>query len=109
MNFGPRHALKRSLTDFGLLRRKMKTFKTCLSLLAVAVVGTLIGCSTTSTKAANVSDSIRSALDQAGFKEVSATQDRDKGVVTLGGHVARDGDKAQAEAKIGRASCRGRV
>jgi osmotically-inducible protein OsmY len=98
MNFGPRHAVTWSLTDFGLPRRKMKTFKTCLSLLAVAVVGTLIGCSTNSTKAANVSDSIRSALDQAGFKEVSATQDRDKGVVTLGGHVARDGDKAQAEA-----------
>jgi osmotically-inducible protein OsmY len=76
----------------------MNTFKTCLSVLAVAVVaGTLAGCSTASTKAANVSDSIRSALDQAGFKEVSATQDRDKGVVTLSGHVARDGDKAQAE------------
>jgi osmotically-inducible protein OsmY len=40
---------------------------------------------------------MRAALDQAGFKDVSATQDRDKGIVTLGGHVARDGDKAQAE------------
>ena len=38
------------------------------------------------------------ALDQAGLKKVSVTQDRDKGVVTLGGHVAADGDKAQAEA-----------
>jgi osmotically-inducible protein OsmY len=28
---------------------------------------------------------------------VSVSQDRDKGVVTLGGHVARDADKAQAE------------
>src|ERR1035437_2271657 len=75
----------------------MKTLKLCLPLLAVVVVGTLVGCSTTSTKTANVSDSIRSALDQAGFKDVSASQDRDKGIVTLGGHVARDGDKAQAE------------
>ena len=75
----------------------MKTFKTCLSLLAVAVVGTLVGCSTASTKAASVSDSMRAALDQAGFKDVSTSQDRDKGVVTLGGHVATDGDKAQAE------------
>jgi osmotically-inducible protein OsmY len=75
----------------------MKTFKTYLSLLALAVVGTLVGCSTASTKAASVSDSMRAALDQAGFKDVSATQDRDKGIVTLGGHVARDGDKAQAE------------
>jgi osmotically-inducible protein OsmY len=28
---------------------------------------------------------------------VSVSQDRDKGVVTLGGHVAADGDKSQAE------------
>jgi osmotically-inducible protein OsmY len=75
----------------------MKTFKLCLSLLAVGVVGTLVGCSTTSPKAADVSDSIRTSLDQAGLKDVSASQDRDKGVVTLGGHVASDRDKSQAE------------
>ena len=75
----------------------MRTFKTCLCLLAVAVVGTLAGCSTASTRAASVSDSTRTALDQAGFKNVSVSQDREKGVVTLGGHVAADADKAQAE------------
>ncbi len=75
----------------------MKTLKSCLSLLAVVLVGTLAGCSTTSTKTADVSDAIRSSLDQAGLKEVSISQDRDKGVVTLGGHVAVDGDKSQAE------------
>jgi osmotically-inducible protein OsmY len=75
----------------------MKTFKLCLSLLAVGVVGTLVGCSTASTKAADVSDSIRASLKQAGFKDVSATQNRDKGVLTLGGHVATDNDKLQAE------------
>ena len=32
-----------------------------------------------------------------GFKDVSVDQDRDKGVVTLGGHVATDSDKSQAE------------
>ena len=75
----------------------MKTLKLCLPLLAVVVVGTLAGCSTTSTKTADVSDSIRTSLDKAGFKDVSASQDRDKGVVTLGGHVVADGDKSQAE------------
>jgi osmotically-inducible protein OsmY len=75
----------------------MKTIKTCLSLLAVAVVGTLVGCSTATTKAASVSDTMRAALDQAGFKTVSISQDHDKGVVTLGGHVTTDGDKSQAE------------
>jgi hyperosmotically inducible periplasmic protein len=78
-------------------RRKMKTFKACLSLLAVAAVGTLVGCSTTSTRAADVSGGVRTSLDQAGLKAVSVTEDRDKGVVTLGGHVAADAEKLQAQ------------
>src|SRR5271155_5694337 len=78
-------------------RRNMKTFKPCLSLLAVVLVGALVGCSTTSTKSADVSDGVRKSLDQANLKDVSVSQDRDKGVVTLGGHVASDGDKSQAE------------
>ena len=75
----------------------MKTLKPYLTFLAVVVVGTLVGCSTTSTKAPDVSDSLRSSLDRAGFKDVSVSQDRDKGVVTLGGHVVADSDKSQAE------------
>jgi hypothetical protein len=71
----------------------MKTFKSSLSVLTVVALGTLLGCSTTPTKSADVSDSIRASLDQAGLKDVSASQDRDKGVVTLSGHVAADGDK----------------
>lgn len=75
----------------------MKALKPCLSLLAVAVVGTLVGCSATSTKSADVSASVRASLDAAGYKDVSVSQDRDKGVVTLGGHVAAENDKSQAE------------
>jgi hyperosmotically inducible protein len=56
----------------------------------------LIGCSTTS-KAPDVSDNIRKSLDQAGLKDVSVTQDRDKGVVTLAGNVQTEANKAQAE------------
>ena len=74
----------------------MKAFKPGLVLTAVTL-GALVGCSTTSSKTADVSNSIRTSLDQAGLKDVSESQDRDKGVVTLGGHVAADGDKAQAE------------
>jgi hypothetical protein len=58
----------------------MKTLKPCLSLVLL-VVGTLVGCSTTSTKSPDVSDSIRKSLDQANLKDVSVSQDRDKGVV----------------------------
>jgi osmotically-inducible protein OsmY len=65
--------------------------------LVVLVAGMFAACSQTA-KAPDVSASIRTALDQAGLKKVSVDQDRDKGVVTLGGHVAVDADKAQAEA-----------
>jgi hyperosmotically inducible protein len=75
----------------------MNMLKPCLSLLAVVVVGTLAGCSTASTKSPEVSDKIRTSLDEAGLKQVSASQDRDKGVVTLSGNVASDNDKSHAD------------
>jgi hyperosmotically inducible protein len=78
----------------------MQILKAWRALLVVAIAGTLAGCSSASTKSPDVSDSIRTALDQAGLKDVSASQDRDKGVVTLGGHVVADGDKAQAESIV---------
>ena len=70
--------------------------KMYLTFLVAAILGTLAGCSKTE-KAPDVKDSIRASLDQAGFKDVSVSQDRDKGVVTLTGHVPADADKAQAE------------
>jgi hyperosmotically inducible periplasmic protein len=69
----------------------------CSSLLALVVVGTLVGCSGKPAQSPDVSDNIRKSLDQAGLKDVSVSQDRDKGVVTLGGHVATDAAKAEAE------------
>jgi osmotically-inducible protein OsmY len=75
----------------------MKTLKLCLSLLTMLGIVTLVACSGTARQSPDVSDSIRKSLDQAGLKDVSVSQDRDKGVVTLGGHVAADADKSQAE------------
>jgi hyperosmotically inducible protein len=66
------------------------------ALLAVAAAGILAGCSSTA-KTPDVSSAIRRALDDAGLKKVSVSQDRDKGVVTLGGQVEGNRDKAQAE------------
>jgi osmotically-inducible protein OsmY len=65
-------------------------------MLTLIISGSLAGCSST-TKSPDVSDSIRKSLDQAGLQDVTVSQDRDKGVVTLGGHVPSDGDKSQAE------------
>ena len=75
----------------------MKTAKLFFSLLMLLAAGILAGCSTTAAKSPDVSDSIRKSLDQGGFKSVSVSQDRDKGVVTLGGQVASENAKSDAE------------
>jgi hyperosmotically inducible protein len=66
-------------------------------MVTLLAVGILAGCSQTATKSPDVSDSIRKSLDQAGFKGVSVSQDRDKGVITLGGQVASENAKLDAE------------
>jgi hyperosmotically inducible protein len=72
----------------------MKTIKLFLMLLAM---GIMVGCTAAPTKSPDVSDSIRKSLDQAGLKNVSVSQDRDKGIVTLGGQVASENAKLDAE------------
>jgi hyperosmotically inducible protein len=79
-------------------RRDMKSLRSMLTLVPVLLVGGLLGCSNTPTKSPDVTDSVRRSLDQSGYKDVSVSQDRDKGVVTLSGTVASESDKAQAEA-----------
>ncbi len=75
----------------------MKTTKLLVILLTLFAIGTVVGCSRFSSKSPDVSDSVRKSLDQAGLKDVSVSQDRDKGIVTLGGQVASEDQKAQAE------------
>jgi osmotically-inducible protein OsmY len=75
----------------------MKMFKLCFGMFTLLAAGIMAGCSTTAAKSPDVSDNIRKSLDQAGFKEVSVSQDSDKGVVTLGGQVASQNAKADAE------------
>jgi len=74
-----------------------RMLKPWLSVAVLASVVALAGCATAPSKSADVSEGVRSALDQGGFKDVSVSQDRDKGVVTLSGKVPTDGDKFQAE------------
>jgi hyperosmotically inducible periplasmic protein len=75
----------------------MKTTKLLIAVLALLSVGTISGCWGNSSKSPDVSGTIRKSLDQAGLKDVSVSQDRDKGIVTLGGNVPSQDDKTQAE------------
>jgi hyperosmotically inducible protein len=75
----------------------MKTTNLLVTWLMLLAIGTMVGCSGPSSKSPEVSESIRKSLDQAGLKTVSVSQDRDKGIVTLGGQVTSENDKSQAE------------
>ena len=78
----------------------MKTLRnapTVASVLLLAAMGALSGCSSTP-KSPDVGSAVRRSLDGAGFRDVTVSQDREKGVVVLGGHVPAEGDKIQAEA-----------
>ena len=74
----------------------MKKLRWSAFMLALLALGLLAGCSGT-TASPDVSDSIRKSLDQAGLQHVSVDQNRDKSIVTLGGQVASEDDKARAE------------
>jgi len=81
----------------GEAKREMRSHKLFISIVALIVLGCGSACSTAPTKSPDVADNIRKALEQANFKDVSVSQDRDKGVVTLSGTTASEADKAQAE------------
>lgn len=76
----------------------MRSLRLLLSSIStLLVIGGMAACSTSPTQSPEVTDNIRKSLDQAGLKDVSVSQDRDKGVVTLTGTTASDADKVEAE------------
>lgn len=74
----------------------MNKFKLSVTVVTLLALGSLAGCSTTAAKSPDVQESIRKSLDQASLKDVTVSQDRDKGIVTLGGQVVTEDDKSQA-------------
>jgi hyperosmotically inducible protein len=74
----------------------MKAAKIGVSFIGAIVLVAGVACSSNQ-QAPDISSDLRKALDQAGYTQVSASQDRDKGVVTLTGNVASDDDKNKAE------------
>ena len=75
----------------------MKGFSRQIVTVALIAAAALVGCTSSPTKSIDVTENVRKSLDQAGLKDVTVSQDREKGIVTLGGHVATEGDKTQAE------------
>ena len=71
----------------------MKSLNSLLIGLALALT---LAC-TTNTKAPDVTDNVKNALNSAGLNDVRVSQDRDKNVVTLSGTVPTEDDKARAE------------
>ena len=71
-------------------------FRSTIGLFTVVIAATLAACSNTQ-KAPDVAGGIRKSLDQAGYKDISVAQDREKSVVVLKGHVPSESDRAQAE------------
>jgi hyperosmotically inducible protein len=74
----------------------MRSLRTVYVLWIAIVIAATLACSNNS-KAPDVANDIRHALDQSGLNDVSVSQDRDKGVVTLSGKVKTDDDKGRAE------------
>jgi hyperosmotically inducible protein len=86
----------------------MRSFVSLVTLVVFFAVGILVGCSSAPPKSADVSDTIRRSLDQAGLHDVSVGQDRDKGVISLTGKVRSDADKSEAES-IAKSNASGQV
>lgn len=74
----------------------MNTKTIVSSLLLTLALAAGVAC-TEKAKAPDVKPNIEQALNQAGLKDVSVSQDRDKGVITLTGNVGSDADKLQAQ------------
>jgi len=75
----------------------MKRLRLSVATLALLLPVILAGCSGTVANSPDVSGNIRKSLDQSGLKDVSVSQDREKGIITLGGQVGSENDKSQAE------------
>jgi hyperosmotically inducible protein len=76
-----------------------------LSFLTLIAAG-FLACTTN--RAPDVAGKVRDSLKQAGLNDVTVSQNRDKGVVTLGGNVNQAADKDRAE-QIARPLAEGQV
>ncbi|HLQ51529.1 MAG TPA: BON domain-containing protein [Terriglobales bacterium] len=75
----------------------MRTSRIISALTALCLALVLASCSQQKAETPSYKDAVKQAMDQNGFNKVTVDEDRDKGVVTLGGKVQSDDEKARAE------------
>jgi hyperosmotically inducible periplasmic protein len=75
----------------------MHTSRIISALTALCLAVVLAGCSRQRAETPSYKDSVKQAMNQNGLNNVTVDEDRDKGVVTLGGKVQSDDEKARAE------------
>jgi osmotically-inducible protein OsmY len=64
---------------------------------AVTWMMAMLGCSSQRANTPSYKDAVKQSLDNGGFKDVTVSEDRDKGVITLGGMVISADEKAKVE------------
>ena len=75
----------------------MQRTRIIAALAALFLLVGIIGCSQQKASNPSQKDSVKQALDNAGFKDVDVDEDRDKGVITLKGKVGSEDQKMAAE------------
>jgi hyperosmotically inducible periplasmic protein len=80
-------------------RDKVRFRKYRAGVFALATIGCITSCSDSDseTKLPDVANTIQRSLDDAGLNDVSVSQDRERGVLTLRGTTISDVEKSRAE------------
>jgi hyperosmotically inducible protein len=76
---------------------RMKIVNLCIISLSLSAIGMVTGCNSADKNGADRAENVRRSLASANLKNVTVSEDLSKGVMTLGGHVLNDSEKAQAE------------
>jgi len=67
------------------------------AMAAMTLMMVMLGCSSQRANTPSYKDAVKQSLDNGGFKDVTVSEDRDKGVITLGGKVISSDEKAKVE------------
>jgi hyperosmotically inducible periplasmic protein len=75
----------------------MRAMRMIAAVAAVPLMMVMLGCSSQRANTPSYKDAVKQSLDNNGFKDVTVSEDRDKGVITLGGKVISADEKAKVE------------